>query len=95
MATAATTQPKAQAPPSISRETGEYLHRAAWKAAVLGTLNVLILVIAIRFILLIAVVGAVWLTVIAIQAPDPLRLAAVGIYCLVLVLPMVWLASRK
>ena len=82
-------------PPPVSRQTTEHLNRAAWKAAVLGALNVLILVVAIRFILLIAVVGAIWLTVQAIGAPDPLKLAALGIYALVVVVPTVWLASRR
>jgi hypothetical protein len=92
MATAATTPPK---PPPVSRETAENLTRAAFRAGVIGALNVLILVVAVRIILLGAVVGAIWLASIAIQAPDPLKLAVVGIYCLALVLPMVWLASRK
>lgn len=92
MTTATATPPK---PQPVSRETVEYAHRGAWKAGVLGALNVLILVVAVRFILLIAVVGAIWMTIIAIEAPDPLKLAALGTYLLVLVVPMIWLASRK
>lgn len=87
-ATASATNP-------VSRETAELQNRAAWKAGVLGALNVLVLVIAVRFILLIAVVGAIWLTVAAIAVPDPLKLAALGIYALVVVVPTVWLASRR
>lgn len=82
-------------PQSVSRETAEHLNRAAWKAGVLGALNVIAAVLAARFILLIAVAGAIWLTVQAIAAPDPLKLAALGIYALVVVVPTVWLASRR
>jgi hypothetical protein len=88
----AATQPK---PPPVSRETAEHLNRAAWRAGMLGALNVVAAVLAARFILLIAVVGAIWLTVQAIGAPDPLKLAALGIYALVVVVPTVWLASRR
>lgn len=61
----------------------------------MGALNLLAVVLAVRLILLIAVVGAIYLTVVAIGAPDPYRLAALGIYCLVVVGPTVWLSSRK
>jgi uncharacterized BrkB/YihY/UPF0761 family membrane protein len=88
-AATATTQPK-----PVSRET-EYVHRAAWKAGVLGAFNVLAIILAIRFTLLVAVIGAITLTVIAIREPDPWRLGALAIYSLIVVLPTVWLASRK
>ena len=61
----------------------------------MGALNLLAVVLAIRLILLVAIVGAIALSVIAINAPDPYRLAALGIYCAVIVVPMVWLSSRK
>jgi hypothetical protein len=87
-----TSTPKA---PTVSRETGEYVHRAAWKAGVLGAVNVLLIVLAVRLTLLVAVAGAIYLTIVAANAPDPYRLGAVGIYTLLVVGPMVWLASRK
>lgn len=61
----------------------------------MGALNVLVAVIAARFILLVAVVGAIWLTVIVTQSPDPYRLGLLAVYCGTVVLPMVWLASRR
>ena len=90
-ATATTT---AQTPPKPTPQQAEYIHRAAWKAGVLGSLNVLVAVIAIRFILLAAVAGAIVLTYITIEAPDPWRLAALGVYMALVVLPATWLASR-
>ena len=61
----------------------------------MGALNVLTTVLAVRAILLIAVIGAIWLTVAVEQAPDPWRLGALGIYTVVVVIPIVWLTSRK
>ena len=87
-----TSTPKA---PTVSRETGEYIHRGAWKAGVLGSINVLAIVLAVRLGLLVAIVGAICLTYIAIQAPDPLRLGALAIYCAFVLLPTTWLASRR
>ena len=92
---AQTTQTSSTPKPAVSRETGEYLHRAAWKAGVIGAFNTLAIILAIRLILLVAIVGAIALSVIAINAPDPYRLAALGIYSVVIVVPMVWLSSRK
>jgi hypothetical protein len=55
----------------------------------------LFVILAVRAILLVAVVGAFYLTVIAIDRPDPWRMAALGIYCVVTVIPVVWLSSRR
>jgi hypothetical protein len=73
----------------------EFQHRAAWKAAVLGSLNVLFVILAIRAILLIAVIGAIYLSVLATTSPDPWRLAAVAGYAIIVVVPLTWLAARK
>lgn len=90
-ATAATATTTAPTPPKLQ---GEYIHRAAWKASVMGSLNVLVAVVAIRFALLVAIVGAIVLTYITIASPDPWRLAALGVYTALVVLPATWLASR-
>ena len=74
---------------------GEYVHRAAWKAGVLGSLNVLFVILAIRAILMVAVVGAIYLAIIATTSPDPWRLAAVAGYAIIVVVPLTWLAARK
>jgi hypothetical protein len=62
---------------------------------VIGALNILTAVLAVRLILLVAVSGAVWLTWLALQQPDPYRLGALGVYAAVIVVPMVWLAARR
>jgi uncharacterized BrkB/YihY/UPF0761 family membrane protein len=92
IAKAATTSQTPAKP--VSRET-EYVHRAAWKAGVLGAFNVLAIILAIRFTLLVAVIGAIILALAVEREPDPWRLGALGVYALVVVLPTVWLASRK
>lgn len=61
----------------------------------LGALNALFVVLAVRAILLIAVVGAIYLTVIAATTPDPWRLATVAAYAVIVVVPLTWLAARK
>lgn len=77
------------------RPSPEYIHRAAWKAGVLGAINVLVLVTAIRMIVLVALIGDIVLTAMALNAPDPWRLGALAIYSLAVVVPVVWLASRR
>ena len=71
----------------------ETLHRAAWKAGVMGALNVIIAVIAVRLIVLVAVSGGIALTWLALQNPDLYRLGALAIYCGAVVVPSVWLSS--
>lgn len=73
----------------------EYMHRAAWKAGVMGSLNVLAIVLGVRLTLLVAVGGAISLTWFALQTPDPYRLGALAVYAAVVVLPLVWLAGRR
>jgi hypothetical protein len=62
---------------------------------VLGALNLLIVVTATRIMVLVAVVGAIVLTSVALDGPDPWRLVALGIYALAVVIPVVWLSSRR
>ena len=61
----------------------------------LTVLNVLSTVLAVRFTLIVAVVGAIWLALLTIQAALPFQLAALGIYGLLVVVPLIWLSSRK
>lgn len=96
-AAASQTTPKTMASiaASIPSREGEFQHRAAWKAGVLASINVLAIVLAVRFSLLVAIVGAIVLTFITIEAPDPWRLGALGVYTALVVLPATWLASRR
>jgi len=81
-------------PPNLTALTQELAHRAAWKAGVIGALNVAIALVAVRLIVLVAVVGGIALTWLALGEPDLMRLGALGIYTLAVVVPTVWLASR-
>ena len=67
----------------------------AWKQGAVGAFNVISGVLAARMIVLVAVVGGVALTYLALGNSDPIRLVPLGIYCLLVVVPAVWLASRK
>ena len=72
----------------------EVLHRTAWKAGVMGALNVATRVLAARLIVLVGVAGGIALAWLALQEPDPLRLGVLAIYAIFVVGPSVWLASR-
>lgn len=88
----------AQTPPKPTAQQAEYVHRAAWKAGVLGAINVLIAVVAARLVLLVAVAGALYLARLALDVPAPIQTPALimlGTYCATVVLPLVWLASRR
>ena len=86
----AATPPKLAAPPAA-----EFVHRAAWKAGVLGAVNVPLAVIAIRFILLVAVAGAIALSLLASQSTEPWRWIPAAVYAVTVVAPIVWLSSRR
>lgn len=73
----------------------EIQHRAAWKAGLIGGLNVAALILSARFILMASVLGAIGLTWLAIAAENPMRLGAVALYTVTVVLPLVWLAGRR
>lgn len=67
----------------------------AWQAGAMGAINVLATLLAVRLTLLVSVGGAISLTWLAVQQPDPYRLAALGVYAGVVVVPLVWLAARR
>lgn len=69
--------------------------RAAWRAGVIGSLNVAATILAVRLILLISIGGAIALAWAALAQPDPMRLGALGIYLAGAVLPVVWLSGRR
>lgn len=74
---------------------GEFIHRSAWKAGVMGALNVAVAVLSARLIVLVAVAGGIVLTWAALAVPDPMRLGALGIYGVAIFIPCVWLAGRR
>jgi hypothetical protein len=65
----------------------------------LGSLNLLAIVLAVRLVLLVAVIGALWLAKLSLDVPTgPMQMPALimlGVYCGAVVIPMVWLSSRK
>ena len=62
----------------------------------MGTVNVLMTLIAVRLTLLVSVGGAVWLSWLALTGPEsPYRLAALAVYSAVVVVPLVWLSARR
>jgi hypothetical protein len=87
--------PRTTSSPSPAHLQQEYIHRAAWKAGLLGALNVATAILAARLVVLVAVGGAIVLTWLALAVPDPVRLGALGIYCVAVVIPCIWLAGRR
>ena len=65
---------------------------AAYKTGVMGAINVLTRVLAVRFTLLISVCGAIALAVRALGDPRPFPATILAIYVVVVVLPLVWAA---
>jgi len=80
---------------TATQPSPEYIHRAAWKAGVLGALNVIVLMTAVRLTLLVSVSGAIALAYLTLQNPDPFRLGALAVYAAIVFVPLIWLASRK
>ena len=71
----------------------EQIRQASYKAAFVGTMNAIALVLTARLIVLISVLGAGWLTWVTLQSPDPYKLIALGIYCVGVVGGAVFLAA--
>ena len=71
----------------------EYIHRAAWKAGVLGTLNMAARILAARLIVLVAIVGGIALAYPALGQPDWFHVGILAVYCAGVVLPAVVLAA--
>lgn len=59
----------------------------------LGALNVLALVLAARWVVMMAVAGGILLATQALGNPDPYKLGVLAIYALGVVGPAVWLAA--
>ena len=66
-----------------------------WKTATIATFNALAMVLAARFVVLVAVIGGVVLTYMALDHPDPYRLGALAIYSVFIVGPTIVLAGLR
>jgi hypothetical protein len=64
-------------------------------AGVRGGLTVVAMVLAARFIALLAILGAFVVTLVVLQEPDPFRLTAVGLYCVFAGFLSAWLTSKS
>jgi hypothetical protein len=73
----------------------ELVTRAAWKAGVIGSLNLITAILAARLTLLVSVVGAIALAYLSLERSDPYRLGTLIAYALIVVVPLVWLTSRR
>lgn len=71
----------------------EFIHRAAWKAGMLGSINVLVKVLAARAIVMIAVIGGIVLALPALNQPDWFRVGILAVYCVGVVFPAAVLAA--
>jgi hypothetical protein len=64
----------------------------SYRTGMLAGINVLTAVLAVRMIVLVAVVGGIGLTFQALSAPDPLKVIALAVYGSLVVLPSIYLA---
>ena len=90
-----TTAPTTTSSISLQTTTSELVARQAWRQGVLGALTVAIRILAARSILLFAVLGAIGLAWLALSSSDYVRLAALALYTLTVVCPLVFLASKS
>lgn len=73
----------------------ELLSRYAWRQGLLGALAAINQVLAIRAVLLVSVVGAIFLAYLALAQDDVFRLGVLAVYCAVVVAPVVALTYRR
>jgi hypothetical protein len=83
--------PSGTASSTANRREREFL---AYKAGVIGAVNVLTRMLAVRAILLVSIGGAIALTWLCVENPDPYRLAALMIYSASTVVPMIVMSLR-
>ena len=88
----ARTTPSPASSPQASQQQIEFIHRSAWKAGVLGALNVAARVLAARMIVLIAVSGGIFLAYRVVGQPDWLHVAILSVYAIGVVGPSIVLA---
>ena len=87
-------QPQPAAPsalPTATPDPARLQATLARQAAVFGALQAMALIISVRLLLLLVLVGALTLAVMAMPSPTLLHLAVLAAYCILVVIPMVWL----
>ena len=78
-------------PPIPSSPTTSPAAPSPSMAALFGVLRAISMVLAVRFLLLLTLLGAGVLATMAMMTPIPETMAVLAIYCVLVVLPMVWL----
>ena len=73
----------------------ELVSLLAWRNGVLGALTVAIRILSARAILLFAVLGAIGLAWLALLSNDYVRMAALALYTITVVCPLIWLSSKS
>ena len=81
--------------PAPTTSSDELVSRLAWRNGVLGALTVAIRILAARAILLFAVLGAIGLAWLALSSSDYVRMAALALYTITVVVPLIWLAAKS
>lgn len=87
--------PQPPAPVAAPAPPGPAPNDRAWRAALIASMQAIVLVVAARAVLFLAAVGAFVLAWVALRDPQPLRLGAAGMFDLLVFLPAVWLAAKK
>lgn len=85
-------------PPQTTTTTdvnAELISRYAWRQGLLGALAAINQVLAIRAVLLVSVLGAIFLAYLALAQDDVFRLGVLAVYCAVVVAPIVALTYRR
>lgn len=73
----------------------ELISRYAWRQGLLGALAAINQVLAVRAVLLVSVLGAIFLAYLALAQDDVFRLGVLAVYCAVVVAPVVALTYRR
>ena len=93
-----TTIPSSTSSPTATTTSdlnAELISRYAWRQGLLGALAAINQVLAIRAVLLVSVLGAIFLAYLALAQDDVFRLGVLAVYCAVVVAPIVALTYRR
>lgn len=96
--TTATIPSSISSPPQTTTSSdlnAELISRYAWRQGLLGALAAINQVLAIRAVLLVSVLGAIFLAYLALAQDDVFRLGVLAVYCAVVVAPVVALTYRR